>query len=267
MLLRSITKHVKDQNWFAVALDFVIVVAGVGFAMYGQQWLSDRQQRADMAIAENALQTDLVLNYLTAKEQLAVAGCRKDAYQAIAAQLLEPGDAWTPMPRPVSDDEVIEQILSPVLRSPHRIWGSRTWDAELARGTFAQMAPERRDTLDLLFKQTRHAEELQRAIYALEGRLKLLAVTTTISQSERRRYYEILGELDDKSATADLISQQTIRFIEAVGLFTIPEALSVEAGDLGEFLKQYHERGQSIYGTCYTPFEMPLLDAFIEETK
>ena len=29
MLLRSLTKHVKDQNWFAVALDFVIVVAGI----------------------------------------------------------------------------------------------------------------------------------------------------------------------------------------------------------------------------------------------
>ena len=111
MLLRRVTKHVHDQNWFAVVLDFVIVVAGVGFAMYGQAWLSDRQQRADMAIAEHALQADLVWNYLITKERLAVAGCRKDAYQAIATQLLEPGDAWTPMPRPVSDDEVIEQIL------------------------------------------------------------------------------------------------------------------------------------------------------------
>lgn len=29
MLFRSITKHVKDQNWFAVALDFFIVVVGI----------------------------------------------------------------------------------------------------------------------------------------------------------------------------------------------------------------------------------------------
>jgi len=26
MLLRRITQHVKDQNWFAVAIDFFIVV-------------------------------------------------------------------------------------------------------------------------------------------------------------------------------------------------------------------------------------------------
>ena len=29
MILRRITEHVKAQNWFAVAIDFVIVVVGV----------------------------------------------------------------------------------------------------------------------------------------------------------------------------------------------------------------------------------------------
>ena len=29
MILRSITKHVRDQNWFAVGIDFLIVVVGV----------------------------------------------------------------------------------------------------------------------------------------------------------------------------------------------------------------------------------------------
>jgi hypothetical protein len=41
--LRSLTKHLREQNWFAVVLDFVIVVFGVGVAMMGQQWLSERQ--------------------------------------------------------------------------------------------------------------------------------------------------------------------------------------------------------------------------------
>ena len=38
MLLRSITKHVKDQNWFAVALDFFIVVAGILIAFQITNW-------------------------------------------------------------------------------------------------------------------------------------------------------------------------------------------------------------------------------------
>ena len=29
MILRRVTEHVKAQNWFAVAIDFVIVVVGV----------------------------------------------------------------------------------------------------------------------------------------------------------------------------------------------------------------------------------------------
>ena len=29
MLLRRVMQHVKDQNWFAVCIDFLIVVVGV----------------------------------------------------------------------------------------------------------------------------------------------------------------------------------------------------------------------------------------------
>ena len=38
MLLRRITQHVKDQNWFAVALDFFIVVAGILIAFQITNW-------------------------------------------------------------------------------------------------------------------------------------------------------------------------------------------------------------------------------------
>lgn len=49
MLLRRITKHVKDQNWFAVALDFFIVVIGVFIGIQVANWnesLGDRRQEA-----------------------------------------------------------------------------------------------------------------------------------------------------------------------------------------------------------------------------
>lgn len=38
MLLRRITKHVRDQNWFAVGLDFFIVVIGVFFGIQIGNW-------------------------------------------------------------------------------------------------------------------------------------------------------------------------------------------------------------------------------------
>lgn len=38
MILRSLTKHVKDQNWFAVGLDFAIVVIGVFIGIQVANW-------------------------------------------------------------------------------------------------------------------------------------------------------------------------------------------------------------------------------------
>lgn len=45
MILRRLTKHVKDQNWFAVALDFVIVVSGILIAFQITSWNEARQER------------------------------------------------------------------------------------------------------------------------------------------------------------------------------------------------------------------------------
>lgn len=45
MILRRLTKHVNDQNWFAVALDFCIVVAGILIAFQITTWNSARDDR------------------------------------------------------------------------------------------------------------------------------------------------------------------------------------------------------------------------------
>ena len=46
MILRRITQHVKEQNWFAVALDFFIVVAGILIAFQITNWNEAQQDRA-----------------------------------------------------------------------------------------------------------------------------------------------------------------------------------------------------------------------------
>lgn len=47
MLLRRVTRHVKDQNWFAVGLDFVIVVIGVFIGLQVANWNDARLQKVD----------------------------------------------------------------------------------------------------------------------------------------------------------------------------------------------------------------------------
>ena len=45
MRLRSLTKHIREQNWFAVALDFLIVVVGILIAFQITNWSEARGER------------------------------------------------------------------------------------------------------------------------------------------------------------------------------------------------------------------------------
>ncbi|WP_439620143.1 hypothetical protein [Hyphomonas sp.] len=42
MILRRLSQHVKDQNWFAVGLDFLIVVLGILIAFQITNWADER---------------------------------------------------------------------------------------------------------------------------------------------------------------------------------------------------------------------------------
>lgn len=59
MILRSVTKHVKDQNWFAVFLDLLIVVIGVFIGIQVSGWNEERvgKKQADNLIKR--LQVDI----------------------------------------------------------------------------------------------------------------------------------------------------------------------------------------------------------------
>lgn len=64
MLLRSITKHVKDQNWFAVALDFFIVVVGILIAFQITNWSTesalDAKERELLTELKHEIESDVV---------------------------------------------------------------------------------------------------------------------------------------------------------------------------------------------------------------
>ena len=47
MILRSVIHHVREQNWFAVGIDFVIVVVGVFIGIQVANWNEARRDRAD----------------------------------------------------------------------------------------------------------------------------------------------------------------------------------------------------------------------------
>jgi hypothetical protein len=59
MILRRITEHVKTQNWFAVVLDFLIVVFGIFIGFQVTQWNEARIDRLQERSYLERLHTDI----------------------------------------------------------------------------------------------------------------------------------------------------------------------------------------------------------------
>ena len=62
MLLRRITQHVKDQNWFAVSIDFVIVVVGVFIGIQVANWNDVQNDKAGLAASLERLDKEVSHN-------------------------------------------------------------------------------------------------------------------------------------------------------------------------------------------------------------
>jgi len=62
MLLRKLTQHVKEQNWFAVGLDLVIVVVGVFIGIQVANWNDIQKDKAGLAASLERLDKEVSQN-------------------------------------------------------------------------------------------------------------------------------------------------------------------------------------------------------------
>lgn len=70
MILRRITQHVKEQNWFAVGLDFFIVVAGILIAFQITNWSEARSARQLESEYMELLARDITTIETSLREQI-----------------------------------------------------------------------------------------------------------------------------------------------------------------------------------------------------
>ncbi len=59
MLFRKITIHLTDQNWFAVFLDFIIVVVGVFLGIQVANWNEAQQDQKEQLVILELLESDI----------------------------------------------------------------------------------------------------------------------------------------------------------------------------------------------------------------
>lgn len=93
MLLRHITKHVKDQNWFAVLLDFFIVVVGILIAFQINSWAEGQADKRSLHIAlqrlNDEIQSNLVKIDSVSAQHAKIATAGKDLLEAVRSPELK----------------------------------------------------------------------------------------------------------------------------------------------------------------------------------
>jgi hypothetical protein len=67
MLLRRFTKHVTDQNWFAVGLDVIVVVVGIFLGMQVTDWNEVRKENILHQLYIDRLSRDINIDLSSAK--------------------------------------------------------------------------------------------------------------------------------------------------------------------------------------------------------
>ncbi|MEQ9315077.1 MAG: hypothetical protein RLN72_04440 [Henriciella sp.] len=105
MILRRLTKHAKDQNWFAVGLDFIIVVIGVFVGLQVSNLNEARQDRALEKTYLAGIASDLENDIDEIDEIARIAGVRLSAL----GLLLESAET-RPLPDAVSSARGLIEI-------------------------------------------------------------------------------------------------------------------------------------------------------------
>ena len=105
MILRRVIEHVKAQNWFAVAIDFVIVVVGVFIGLQVSNWNAERSLEEREKVYLQQLLIDLESDRATGERGVVSADSIDAAAESLLA-VLEGGDNGAP----VSDAELVRSV-------------------------------------------------------------------------------------------------------------------------------------------------------------
>lgn len=207
MIIRRLTQHVNDQNWFAVLLDFVIVVAGILIAFQITSWSETRSQKSDTQKAIAAIEADLVYLLWISSEQVAIERCRAEQITNIRDALItERSDgelvSFETLREP--DGDGVSFALPQPFRMTNRPWAVDSWKAALATSAAANLSSENFALFSAVFTSAEEANELLAEQTRMMGQFGDLVVPGIITPSDRRQILSRLSEYDAVSTQVGL---------------------------------------------------------------
>ena len=85
MILARISRAIREQSWFAVALEFVIVISGVVIGFQVTAWNAERNNQARVELAIERLQIETEQNVAALRRRIASNEARADGHAVMVA--------------------------------------------------------------------------------------------------------------------------------------------------------------------------------------
>ena len=121
MILRRITEHVKAQNWFAVILDFVIVVVGVFIGIQAANWNAEQNNQRTARDYAVRIQGELAAN----KRDMAG---RTEYFNRVKGHALRALEALDDPPETLGEEFIIDSYFA-----------SQTLRRRISRSTYNEL--------------------------------------------------------------------------------------------------------------------------------
>ena len=122
MIIRSFSKHIRDQNWFGVFLDFFVVVVGIFVGLQVSDWNQARLDRQDAVYHLNFLYEELSEATISAAEEIEKSqAVLRDSFHA---SMLLSKDNWEP-----ADKERFQALVF----ATFQLWGPKHRPVSLRR--------------------------------------------------------------------------------------------------------------------------------------
>ena len=229
MLLRRISEHVKTQNWTAVALDFVIVVAGVFMGIQVSNWNDARQTRAVETATHRALREDFEV-IRTNLNAYAESNLSQARFMAIVVDALEEGVV------PDAEEENFRWGLKSMMFTIPPPQTSGTLEGILTSGGLATVSdPELRRRL---FEFQSHLERLEAQTAEFADVLMVYKNRTKLSMTYAIEGADVIDSLTQSDSDIDAIGQ---RFYSSVVAYDL-DALRADPQVHQSFVEAYDVR-------------------------
>jgi len=185
MILRRLSQSLKEQNWAAITIEFVLLVAGVFLGIQAQQWHMDWEELRLERVYLERIQRDIALSIETNELNISRLTGYSDGQTLVVESLRRCALAE-------DKQDAFADGISDIGKVGPSVFVLNTVEEMLSAGQFSLIRnAAMRDVLNGLARDAKYQNNIFTTIHAQLG-----AATVTTSQRTLRTYVDHRGPLD-----------------------------------------------------------------------